>query len=135
MNYIKLFFVINFKLMKTKTFAFDFDGVISEYDGVFKGHEVVGKPLPEVVKAIRILKDQGHKILLYSTRGNGVLKKYCEEHNIPVDYYNENPEYKTRNPGKPVASVYIDDRALLYKGQTAKELVKELTDFKVYYKK
>lgn len=121
--------------MKTKTFAFDFDGVLSEYDGIFRGDEHVGKPLSEVVKAIKILKKQGHKILIYSTRGDEVLKKYCKQHKIPVDYFNNNPEYKTGNPGKPVASVYVDDRALLYKGQNAKELVKELDEFKVYYKK
>jgi len=120
--------------MKNKTFAFDFDGTIAEYDG-FKGDEVVGDPRPEVVKAIKALKEQGHKILIHSTRSDEVLKKYCATHNIPVDYFNTNPEYQTGNPGKPVASVYIDDRAFLYKGQDANTLVKELNEFEVYYRK
>jgi len=121
--------------MKAKTLAFDFDGVIAEYDGNFKGEGHAGKPLIEVVKAISILKEQGYKILIHSTRSSEVLKKYCEEYKIPADYYNNNPEDKTGNPGKPLASLYIDDRALLYKGQKAEELVKEILDFKVYYKK
>ena len=50
-------------------------------------------------------------------------------------YINKNPEYKTGNPGKPVAFVYIDDRAVCYKGQNAKQLLKELNNFEVYYKK
>jgi len=120
--------------MKTKTFAFDFDGVLSEYDGIFKGDEHVGKPRNEVVKAIKILKKQGHKILIYSTRSTKVLKKYCKGHEIPVDYFNNNPNYKTGNPGKPVASVYVDDRGLCYKGQKAETLVRELNEFDVYYK-
>lgn len=121
--------------MKSRTFAFDFDGVLSEYDGVFKGEEHVGKPIEEVVKAIKNLKKEGHKILVYSSRSDAVLKKYCEEHKIPVDYYNRNPEFETGNPGKPVAFAYIDDRAVLYKGQSADELVKELLAFEVWYKK
>jgi len=120
--------------MKIRTFAFDFDGVLSEYDGIFKGDENVGEPRSEVVKAIKILKEQGHKILIYSTRSTQVLKNYCKKHKIPVDYFNINPEYGTGNPGKPVASVYVDDRALCYRGQSADELVKELVNFKVYYK-
>ena len=121
--------------MKPRTFAFDFDGVLSEYDGVFRGNEHVGKPMPEVVQAIKMLKEQGHKIMVYSTRSDKVLRKYCEAHNIPVDYYNKNPEFKRGNLGKPVAHAYIDDRAVLYRGQTSEELVKDLLQFKPWYKK
>ena len=122
-------------MKKTKTFAFDFDGVISKYDGVFKGSKYADEPLPEVVKAIKMLKEQGYKILIYSTRSTKMLKDYCNKHKIPVDYFNINPQYKTGNPGKPVASVYVDDRALCYTGQSAEELVRQLKDFKVYYSK
>lgn len=114
-------------------YAFDFDGVIAETKG-FKSAEYTGKPIDEVVKAIRILKNNGHKILIHSTRGNELLKKYCTKHDIPVDYYNHNPNVEGENPGKPIAFVYVDDRAVRYKGQTAEKLVKELEDFKVYWK-
>lgn len=121
--------------MKIRTFAFDFDGTLTKYDGNFKGHDTVDKPRTEVIRAIHLLKNQGHKIIIYSTRSNKVLKKWCEKYNVPVDYYNENPEYKTGNKGKPVASVYIDDRAYCYRGQTAEQLVEELNVFKVFYQK
>ena len=120
---------------KLRTIAFDFDGVINKYDGFFKGDEHVGKPIPEVIKAIKVLKKSGYKILIHSTRSNGVLKKYCKKYKIPVDYFNKNPEYKTGNPGKPVAWVYVDDRALLYKGQKAEKLVGQIINFKTYWKK
>jgi len=125
---------INSSIAK-RTFAFDFDGVIAKYDGIFKGAEHLGKPHKEVINAIKELKKGGYKILIYSTRSSIILKKYCKKYNIPVDYINKNPEYKTGNPGKPVASVYVDDRALCYTGQKAKQLIKELENFKVYYKK
>ncbi len=117
---------------KIRTFAFDFDGVLAEYKGHFN-EKVAGKPNKEVVNAIKILKKQGHKVLIYSTRGNLFLKRYCKKYKIPVDYINDNPNYDQGNKGKPVASVYLDDRAMLYKGQDAKTIVRELNNFKVYY--
>jgi hydroxymethylpyrimidine pyrophosphatase-like HAD family hydrolase len=121
--------------MSIHTFAFDFDGVIAEYDGNFAGHEVAGLPIKEVVDAIKILKEKGHRILIHSTRSSDFLKKYCKKHDIPADYFNENPNYDTGNKGKPVAFAYIDDRAFCYKGQSAMELVENLENFKPYYKK
>jgi len=119
---------------KTRVYAFDFDGVISKYDG-FKGKTHTEEPINEVVKAIRILKKQGHKIIVFSTRSDELMKKYCEDNNIPFDYINRNPEKEGDNPGKPVAHVYIDDRTICYKGQSAEELVNQINNFKTYWEK
>lgn len=121
--------------IKTRTYAFDFDGVLAKYDGVFRGDEHLGKPHKEVIKAIKELKKQGHKTLIYSTRSSAIMKKYCKKYKIPIDYFNKNPNFKTSNPGKPVASVYIDDRAICYKGQKAKQLIKEILKFKPWFYK
>jgi len=120
--------------MELRTFAFDLDGVIAKYNGVFEEDGKIDEPCLEVVEAIKILKNQGHKILVYSTRSTKALKDYCEKYKIPVDYYNDNPEYKTGNPGKPMAFVYVDDRVILYKGQSAEKLVDELNNFKPYWR-
>lgn len=120
---------------KKRTFAFDFDGVLAKYDGIFRGAEHLGEPHKEVVVAIIKLKKSGHKILVYSTRSSKILKDYCKKHAIPVDYFNKNPNYKTGNPGKPVASVYVDDRALCYTGQSSEKLIKELENFKPHITK
>lgn len=121
--------------MKKRTFAFDLDGTLTLYDGKFKGAEVVDEPRMDVVQAIKMLKEQGHTIIIYTTRSNEVVQKWCEEFNIVVDYINENPQYSNGNPGKPVADVYIDDRAYCYTGQSADELVHDLNNFNVFYKK
>lgn len=118
--------------VKKRVYAFDFDGVIAGYSG-FKGIHHTEKPIEEVVKAIRVLKSEGHKILIYSTRGNELLKKYCADHDIPVDYFNRNPEREGENPGKPIAYVYVDDRTVCYKGQSAEKLVGEIKNFKAYW--
>ena len=122
-------------IKKDKSFAFDFDGVIAQYDGVFRGQHHETLPNEEVVKAIKTLRKKGYKIIVHSTRSKGFLKKYCKKNKIQVDYFNENPNYNTGNKGKPVASVYLDDRSICYKGQKAKELVEEIETFKPYYKK
>ena len=115
-----------------RPYAFDFDGVIAKYNG-FKGAENEEEPIPDEVEAIRKLKKEGHKIIINSTRGADFLKKYCKKHNIPVDYFNENPDYNTGGE-KPVAFVYVDDRAICYKDQSSDELVKEIKNFKPYWR-
>jgi histidinol phosphatase-like enzyme len=112
--------------------AFDFDGVIAEYHG-YDPKQPILPPVEEVVKAIKILKDKGFKILVYSTRGDKFLKKYCEDFTIPVDYINHRPDKQGENPGKPIAAVYVDDRAVCYKGQNAEDLVNQITEYKSYW--
>lgn len=108
--------------------ALDFDGVLAKYYG-FAGKEDVQEPNPEVLKAITLLREKGFKILIHSTRGDAFLKKYCERFSIEVDYINRRPDIEGDNPGKPIAFVYVDDRAICYKGENAETLVSEILDF------
>ncbi len=117
-----------------RVIAFDFDGVLASYSG-FVTKEDIQEPNAEVVKAIKILKEKGCKILIHSTRGDEFLKKYCEQFSIPVDYINRRPDKEGDNPGKPIAFVYVDDRAICYKGEIAETLVSEILDFKTYWQK
>lgn len=119
---------------KTRVFAFDFDGVIAQYNG-FVDKDHTGEPIKEVVGAIKILKEKGHQILIHSTRGDDLLKEYCTRNDIPYDYINTNPNLQGENPGKPIAYVYVDDRAVRYSGQSTDELVSELENFKAYWQR
>jgi len=120
------------RAVKVRTIAFDFDGVIAKYEG-FVSKEDVQNPIVEVVEAIRNLKDSGHNILIYSTRGDKYLKNYCEKFSIPFTWINRRPDKQGDNPGKPIAWVYVDDRAICYKGQKAEKLVEEISNFKAYW--
>jgi len=115
-----------------RTVAFDFDGVIAQYSG-FVSSDDTREPVSETVQAIRELKSQGYKILIHSTRADAFLKKYCDSHDIPYDFINTRPDKQGDNPGKPIAYVYVDDRAICYRGQTAEDLVKEITFFKAWW--
>jgi hypothetical protein len=103
--------------------------VIAEYRG-WRGDGHVGTPNPEVVKAIRLLKKQGqpHPHLLDARD-----RAYCTKYDIPVDRYNENLRLTAKNSGKVNAYAYVDDRAVLYKGQSAASLVRSLNRFKAYW--
>ncbi len=113
--------------------SFDFDGVMATTNG-FKGHHTAGEPIRDVLEAIQKLKDFGCVIIVHSTKGKGIIRDFCNRHNVPVDYINENPEIPSENRGKPVSAIHIDDRALNYHGQSADELLEEIKNFKVYWK-
>ncbi len=112
--------------------AFDFDGVIATYNG-FVAKDDVKEPNTEVVKAITLLRDQGYQVLIHSTRGDEFLKRYCEQYAIPYDFINRQPYREGENPGKPIAYVYVDDRAICYRGESAESLVSEITNFKAWW--
>lgn len=119
--------------MKSKVFAFDFDGVIGLHEGVFKGVHHENDINPEVKKAIHELKRLGHIIVIHSLRPSSFLRKYCKKHDIPFDYINKTPFISDGNKGKPFATVYVDDKAYCYRGQRAKKLVTDLLHFKPYH--
>lgn len=119
---------------ESRVIAFDFDGVIASYSG-FIAKDDIREPILEVVKAITALKNKGFKILLHSTRGDEFLKEYCERFSIPFDYINRRPDVAGDNPGKPIAFVYVDDRTICYRGESAETLVSEIMNFKTYWQK
>ena len=122
------------KIVRPRIVAFDFDGVIASYSG-FIHEEDVQDPIPGVLQAIRSLKQKDYKILIHSTRSNAFLHSYCKKFSIPFDYINHRLDLYGGNPGKPIAFVYVDDRNICYKGQTAEELESEIVNFKAYWQK
>jgi adenylylsulfate kinase len=105
-----------------RTIAVDFDGVIADYDG-YKGPGVLGDPRPDVRQALHQLRNEGWKIVLYTTRGWEEIKDYVARHGIPFDEYNQNSDYQTQGK-KPVADVYWDDRAVCYSGDATRDIEK-----------
>ena len=109
------------------TAAFDFDGVISRYEG-WKGVGVFGPLNRSVTLAMAMLRDDGWKIIVYTTRGVHEVEGYLKDCGIPFDEINRNSDIDSLGT-KPICDVYIDDRAICYCGQTADELVEEIGVF------
>src|SRR5690349_19950966 len=105
-----------------KTIAEDFDGVIAEYDGR-KGVGILGVPRRDVVSALRRLHAEGWKIVIHTTRGEEEIAAYLLRHTILHHEINRNSDYTTLG-GKPVADVYLHDRALCYSVEAVHDLKK-----------
>lgn len=102
------------------TIAVDFDGVVADYDG-WRGEDVFGVPRADVLQALSILREEGWKIVIHTTRSAQTLADYLNKHKIPYDEINQNSSYQ--NAGcKPVATIYWDDRGLRYSGNGLQDL-------------
>lgn len=107
--------------MRTLTIAVDLDGTLAEYNG-WCGREHIGKPLPGAVAAMQAMVDQGHRVMIFTCRCSNELSEeftsnmdaqasaeiiyaWLSEHGFP-------PVHVWTGAGKPMADLYIDDRAL-----------------------
>lgn len=103
--------------MLMKTVCVDIDGTLVHYEK-WQDENHFGKLVPGAVEAMKKLKGKGWFIIIYTTRGNKeVVKKFLDNNEIVYDCINENP-YQPDNAigGKPLADVYIDDRAITFDG-------------------
>ena len=103
-----------------KTIAVDFDGTLCEYAFPKIGNQTDDQKL--LVKELINLRKQGHKLILYTCRGDNEQYKCLTEaidwrrqQGLEFDSVNENiPGYvkKSGYSPKPVADIYLDDKAL-----------------------
>ena len=110
------------------TIAFDFDGVLAQFNG-WKGKDHFGEPVPGMRKYLTELKAKGVGVIIYSTRGAHEIEEWCKRYDMPFDYINCNPELHTQNMGKPIAHIYVDDRAICFHGDVDR-LREEIANFK-----
>ena len=106
-----------------KVLAVDFDGVIHDYSKGWHDGSIYDDPVPGTRDALRRFKDAGWRILIHTVRAHDrrvwdrvrgciILEKaqltelgaWLKKHKIP---YHE----VWIEPGKPIADVYLDDRA------------------------
>jgi adenylylsulfate kinase len=106
--------------LRRRTLAVDFDGVIANYSG-WKGEGVHGPPRHDVLEALATLQREGWKIVIHTTRSDTDIGDYLASHQVPYDEINRNSDYQNLG-GKPVATVYWDDRALRYSGDATQDL-------------
>jgi adenylylsulfate kinase len=115
-----------------KTICIDFDGVIAQYDGEFE-QDKFGEPVAGVKSALKVLKENGYTIIIFTTRKpTAKFKKYLEDNEIVYDAINENPDQpEGTNEGKPLADIYLDDRAICFDGNWRWAL-ERIASFKPY---
>lgn len=123
--------------MKKLKIAIDFDGVIHEYSKGWNGGAIYDNPVAGTKEALEKLKSEGHYLMIFSTRNNFIFRKkdepdqkivmeeWMKKHEIPYD--------KIWTAGKPMADIYIDDRAISFKGNWSNTL-NDISTFTVWNK-
>lgn len=103
-----------------RTVCIDIDGTISRYTE-WVDSKTFGEVLPHCAETIHHLKADGWYVIIYTTRADkNEITKFLGEHNIPFDAINENPNQPANAiGGKPIADVYVDDRAIQFDGDWA----------------
>lgn len=100
-----------------RTVCIDIDGTISRYIE-WVDSKTFGEVLPHCAETIHHLKADGWYVIIYTTRADkNEITKFLGKHNIPFDAINENPNQPANAiGGKPMADVYVDDRAIQFDG-------------------
>lgn len=85
-----------------KRIAIDFDHTIVHYD----------KPIPGAKEALQKLRDSGYYVLIHSCNNRDWIAKVLNTYEIPYDYIYDS----AHDIGKPIATWYVDDRAIGFRG-------------------
>ena len=120
------------------TIAIDFDGVLHKYSEGYKDGTIYDKPIPRTREILQNMLLSGFNVIIYSARCydrhiNGKFKlnqrkemrTWLVKHQIPYTCIDET--------GKPVAHIFIDDRAIRFEGSwddTMPKLIDEIHKLK-----
>jgi hypothetical protein len=124
-------------IIKVRTLAVDFDGVIDRYDG-WSGTPTLRTPidLDTMVRELLVLVSHGWKIIIWTNRTDlGDVETYLSQHNIPYHAINKNfwgPE-NTKDSQKISADVYLDDKAMCFDGEW-KGMAEKVMNFSPWWK-
>jgi hypothetical protein len=94
--------------------AVDFDGTIVKHK-----YPSIGKEIPYAIKTLKLFKEKGHKLILWTYRSGKDLEKavrFCEKQGLTFYAVNNNfegEEFDNTYSRKIYADLYIDDRNIL----------------------
>lgn len=108
------------------TIAVDLDGTLAEKLEVHDDDKI-GEPREDIVGWVRAFHEAGARIIIWTVRGNiELVEEWLEEHDVPYDHINENPDQPEGSSGKIIADVYWDDRG--YNALDAEDHGQEIMD-------
>jgi hydroxymethylpyrimidine pyrophosphatase-like HAD family hydrolase len=95
------------------TIAVDFDGTIVTHE-----YPNIGKEIPCAVQTLKMLQDDGHKLILWTVREGDLLRdaiQWCREKGLEFyaankDYPEEEEQNNNHFSRKLKADIWIDDR-------------------------
>jgi hydroxymethylpyrimidine pyrophosphatase-like HAD family hydrolase len=95
------------------TIAVDFDGTIVTHE-----YPNIGREIPFAVQTLKMLQDDGHKLILWTVREGDLLRdaiQWCREKGLEFyaankDYPEEEEQNNNHYSRKLKADIWIDDR-------------------------
>ena len=112
-----------------KTIAIDLDGVLSAYRGNYQ-HKVIESPAAGAREFLINLRQAGYRIVVHSTRQCTHVEEWLFAH----DLFDLVDHVQGSHQGKPLAHVYLDDRAVRFNGDFDAALA-EIESFKAWWEK
>lgn len=110
--------------MAKRTLAIDFDGVMNLYTG-WKGEDELYQPRSGLADFLNTLRRDEWTIIIYSTRDPEKIKEWLKAHKY--EFLIDGISNK-----KPMATCYLDDRAVNFNGDWTDALAK-LVNFKTHW--
>ena len=112
--------------MKQKTVCLDFNGVVHSYTTPWKDiYTIADGPVEHTAWAIKSLRNIGYRVVVFSARSDpDAILDWLDKHDIEVD------EVCSKKPG---ASVFVDDKAVTFRGSWADTIV-DIQEFKQWNK-
>lgn len=103
-------------MLGKKTIAIDFDGTMNFYDHWCNG-PIINQPIEGCIEALKAFRDMGYEVEIYTCRTNPEINNVSEQLGYLRQWLNDNglPFVMIWTNGKPIADVYIDDRAITFK--------------------
>lgn len=95
-------------LIESKLIAVDFDGTI-----VQNKYPEIGKPLPFAFETLKMLQNEGHRLVLWTVRTGKSLEEaveFCKRNGLEFYAVNESYEGEAVRNRKLNADLFIDDR-------------------------
>lgn len=106
------------------TVCVDLDGVLNAYDG-FRGGKYYHDPRPGAHDFLRRLNERGYRVVILTVRWKEDVEEWLARHDL-ARYVDEVTDRK------PPAHVYVDDRAICFRGDFEAAL-DEIARFKAHW--
>ena len=124
---------LDLKLEKGKAVCFDFDGVIHKYRKGWQDGSIYDDYNTNVLDLILLMQKCGIPVVICSTRNPIQIKEWWDRNILNPratlmtngEKMWNNTEFVAITDIKPIAQLYIDDRAYKYTGQTVKQFILE----------
>lgn len=104
----------------------DLDGVLNDFDG-WRGADYFHPPRPGARDFLASLCARGYRVVVFTVRWAPHVEAWLKERNL-FEYVSE------VTCTKPAAHVYVDDRAICFRGDFA-SVLEQITSFRAHWEK